>query len=57
MRPTPKAEQIPDSKTDPKEKISNPLLESKKKEKLVSIGIYVLIIVVTVALMLILINL
>jgi hypothetical protein len=51
------ANQVSSSKSDIKEKVDKSQLEMKKKEKLLSAGVYALIIIITVALMLILFNL
>lgn len=56
MKHLPKVQPLNISKLDQKPPGENSLLQIKKKEKLLSIGIYALIIIITVAVMLILFN-
>lgn len=56
MKHLQKAQPLNASKLDKKAPYENSLLQIKKKEKLLSIGIYALIIIITIAVMLIVFN-
>ncbi|MCW8810827.1 MAG: hypothetical protein OQJ93_04290 [Ignavibacteriaceae bacterium] len=57
MKNLQQAQQVSNSKIEKKVKVDKSQLEMKKKEKLLSAGVYALIIIITIALMLILFNL
>jgi len=57
MKNLQQAQQVSNSKREKNVKIDKSQLEMKKKEKLLSAGVYALIIIITIALMLILFNL
>lgn len=57
MKNLQQAQQVSNSKIEKKVKVDKSQLEMKKREKLLSAGVYALIIIITIALMLILFNL